>query len=1012
MVCILTSLARASPVTFEFAGEITGVFDPDNLLQGAVVIGSPFSGGYTFESTTADSQPHPSQGVYDGSILSISGQVGTLTFYGPVGGRNSIEVRDESLGADSYAVRPDVLFAGVDLDLLLYVADPTAGALPGDQLLLVPPDLSLFTQTDFGIWDASEQIPLGLSGRITSIVPEPLTAALLAVGALALRRKRCVRPSSRTGALPFLLVLASVSVPFMQRAVFAADCNRNGALDSDELAMCKADLVFLFDTSGSMRDFILGLCNSISAATLSLAAGSPSVDVIAEIRRIAPGGEMAVPCSCCAVDAATIAYGTAAPWVSSVLGTCGSQPGQSDEADREDWAPAVAIAASRKLWRPGAVRMVFPISDEGPRCGDPIHDPGADRDAVRNAGCVAADHGVRTVVAPLINPQLDPALQPLAEGMAAGGAPGGRVLDFTGPDLAQRIVALVREQCPKDCNGNGAIDFCDIENGASKDCTSGTSSCCLIHPQPGCDDLDENQDIEACVCDEFFGDPTCCSSAWTFSCVDRAVNSCGFICPQLPPDRIPDECQLSLSADCDFFGTPDACDLSCAGACNYFVCGTKTDCNNNCVPDECDLQQCSPEKPGFCDCNENGSLDSCDVLGGVSCDVDEDGRPDECGVCCLPDATCLPAVFQTCPLSVGFFHAGVRCEECSCLAFGCCLPTTSTCTTQDAQGNFMAECECREIGGTPVPSCPSNLCNVGACCYTNGACQDTAVPSVPCSPLITDSCMTEAQCENPDNPGALYFGGAKCTDEPHPCRDVRPRSEPVSVPCWSEGFQKDRVISFVAGNAGAGTAIRVTLTNVAGFPQRNGQVMWVGPPQSVCEASGKGPEEGCIEGYPSFTAAQLGCAQHCRDWSTLGTIHAYGRAIIPGSHYKVEVVPCCGEGNPARVSFPLDIFTTRYGDITNNAPLRPCPLFDCWPAPSLSEPPAPANPVGVTTDVVARLGKFANRTGSPIKARADMQGTTEHPVLDLKVNIDDVTRALDAFRGGQYPFTVEPLPPC
>ena len=43
-------------VTWEFAGEITLVRDPDNFLAGAVTVGSPFSGSYTFESATPDSE--------------------------------------------------------------------------------------------------------------------------------------------------------------------------------------------------------------------------------------------------------------------------------------------------------------------------------------------------------------------------------------------------------------------------------------------------------------------------------------------------------------------------------------------------------------------------------------------------------------------------------------------------------------------------------------------------------------------------------------------------------------------------------------------------------------------------------------------------------------------------------------------------------------------------------------------------------------------------------------------
>jgi len=62
--------------------------------------------------------------------------------------------------------------------------------------------------------------------------------------------------------------------------------------------------------------------------------------------------------------------------------------------------------------------------------------------------------------------------------------------------------------------------------------------------------------------------------------------------------------------DCNNNGTIDSCDI---------WSGTSLDCGGNGVPDECDP-----------DCNANGQPDDCDIAGGISADCDGNGVPDEC----------------------------------------------------------------------------------------------------------------------------------------------------------------------------------------------------------------------------------------------------------------------------------------------------------------------------------------------------------------------------------------------
>ena len=67
--------------------------------------------------------------------------------------------------------------------------------------------------------------------------------------------------------------------------------------------------------------------------------------------------------------------------------------------------------------------------------------------------------------------------------------------------------------------------------------------------------------------------------------------------------------------------------------------GSAIDCNDNSIPDECELDP---------DCNVNGIPDQCDISEGNSSDCDLNGQPDECEPDCdidgLPDACELIAI--------------------------------------------------------------------------------------------------------------------------------------------------------------------------------------------------------------------------------------------------------------------------------------------------------------------------------------------------------------------------------
>ncbi|UCC32092.1 MAG: hypothetical protein JSU86_07385, partial [Phycisphaerales bacterium] len=213
---------------------------------------------------------------------------------------------------------------------------------------------------------------------------------------------------------------------------------------------------------------------------------------------------------------------------------------------------------------------------------------------------------------------------------------------------------------------------------------------------------------------------------------------------------------------------------------------------------------------------------------------------------------------------------------------------------------------------------------------------------------------------------------------------------------------KNRLLSFVPGNPGQQTALRVKFFELpAPFDGLNGETMWVGQPQETCENAGQvtPPPEGCgiAPGLPSLTfiAAPLQCDPYYTDWSALGTIHVYHELIIPGGTYQVQAIDqACHTVSDGVYSNPLLMTTSLWGDVVSNCITKPCG--------------PPDGVVGIPTDVTAVLDKFKNLDGAPAKARADL----EPAFPDLLVNIADVTETLDAFRGFDYPFSAPASPPC
>lgn len=278
---------------------------------------------------------------------------------------------------------------------------------------------------------------------------------------------------------------------FCDTAAGAIDCNENGRLDRcdissgsssdcnfdqlpDECPVCPpVEAVFFMDTSSSMNDEAAALCGSLDAVALELQARR--IQLISERLGISdnPGGAYA-----CLTGNVIAQYGTTVPLNPpasvAVLGAC---PGGNEVAS-EDWGRAVAVVAGTHAWTSSAVRMVVPIADEGPWCGDPVRDPGNDRDSIVHASTVAAAYDV--IVSPITGSGASAAVVALAQALAA--ATGGSAQSSVTPseDLALAIFDSVRASCAQNstlvCTDAGIPDAGEADAGEAPDASEGDAS--------------------------------------------------------------------------------------------------------------------------------------------------------------------------------------------------------------------------------------------------------------------------------------------------------------------------------------------------------------------------------------------------------------------------------------------------------------------------------------------------------------------------------------------------------
>jgi hypothetical protein len=226
------------------------------------------------------------------------------------------------------------------------------------------------------------------------------------------------------------------------------DCDDDGAPDECAV-LCSVDVVFVLDTSGSMAGELPAACDDMIFAALNTLEGAVQGQVSGTVLGIA---EEAIAC---ATNTVIAQLGNRVP---GVPGLCCTPMCTDGESCRENWAGATAVVAEGFAWNPQALRIIVPVSDEGPCEGSPCDDPGADRDSIENAIDTAVGNGA--VAFAITGAGSNGCVMTLADelGQRTGGrawhVQSGMTWAEIGAELADEIASLSDARCAI-CDGDG-----------------------------------------------------------------------------------------------------------------------------------------------------------------------------------------------------------------------------------------------------------------------------------------------------------------------------------------------------------------------------------------------------------------------------------------------------------------------------------------------------------------------------------------------------------------------------
>ncbi len=185
LMLVMSVQTNAAQVTFEFEGEINffRIISGDDPFDGAISVGSEFSGTYSFDtdiSPTGTAQEalylsfDPSFGI-NIDVAGITGSSSTATV--PLNYR----IKNDVAGGDIQDIQTQgFLFGGVNaIFTQIFLRDPTGTALSDAVLSSVAPDLNDYEFATFGLGVGFPNVEVLMNGSFTSFsavqVPEAVT---------------------------------------------------------------------------------------------------------------------------------------------------------------------------------------------------------------------------------------------------------------------------------------------------------------------------------------------------------------------------------------------------------------------------------------------------------------------------------------------------------------------------------------------------------------------------------------------------------------------------------------------------------------------------------------------------------------------------------------------------------------------------------------------------------------------------------------------------------------------